>query len=176
MIMSSDKIINLAPIELEDIEVIRMWRNNPNIQKYLREYRLFSKSQKKEWYSNMIKDNRFEMFLIKDNKTSEPVGVCGLTYIDWVNRHADVHLYVGKDETWIDDKYCPKALKMILDYAFGTLNLNKVWAEIYEIDNKKIEFFKNNGFVVDACLREHYYYKGKFYNSYILSLLRNSNE
>ena len=124
----------------------------------------------------MIRDKRFEMFLIRDNKTSEPVGVCGLTYIDWVNRHADVHIYIGKEGLWIDDKYCPTALGLTLNYAFGTLNLNKVWAEIYEIDDKKINFFKNNGFEVDAVLREHYYYKGRYYNSYILSLLRSEYE
>ena len=135
MILTTDKSISLSPIELDDIEIIRKWRNNPNIQKYLREYRLFSKVQKKEWYLSMIQDNRFEMFLIKDNITSEPVGVCGLTYIDWVNRHADIHIYTGKDELWIDDLYCPAAMNLVLKYAFETLNLNKVWAEIYEVDN-----------------------------------------
>ena len=176
MILTTDKSISLSPIELDDIEIIRKWRNNPNIQKYLREYRLFSKVQKKEWYLSMIQDNRFEMFLIKDNITSEPVGVCGLTYIDWVNRHADIHIYTGKDELWIDDLYCPAAMNLVLKYAFETLNLNKVWAEIYEVDDKKIDFFKQSGFTVDASLREHYYYKGRYYNSYILSLLRSEYE
>tara|TARA_A100001391_G_C4963794_1_gene250721 strand:+ start:166 stop:696 length:531 start_codon:yes stop_codon:yes gene_type:complete len=176
MLTNTDKSISLVPIELEDIETIRKWRNNQNIQKYLREYRLFSKYQKKEWYSSMIKDNKFEMFLIKDNNRKESVGVCGVTYIDWVNRHADIHLYIGTEEVWIDNFYCPTALKLTLEYAFNTLNLNKVWAEIYEIDSKKLNFFKNKGFKVDACLRQHYYYKGKYYDSHILSLLRGEYE
>jgi len=172
MIVSNDKCISLSPIESSDIETIRKWRNNQEIQKYLREYRLFAKSQKEQWYSSMIHDNRFEMFLIKDNNTLEVVGVCGLTYIDWINRHADVHIYVGKDAVWIDEKYCPSALDTIIDYAFNTLNLNKVWAEVYEIDCKKIDFFTKKGFKIDASLRQHYYYKGKYYDSHILSLLR----
>ena len=133
MIVSNDKCISLSPIESSDIETIRKWRNNQEIQKYLREYRLFAKSQKEQWYSSMIHDNRFEMFLIKDNNTSEVVGVCGLTYIDWINRHADVHIYVGKDAVWIE------------------------------------------GFKIDASLRQHYYYKGRYYDSHILSLLRSEH-
>ena len=45
-------------------------------------------------------------------------------------------------------------------------------AEIYEIDSKKLNFFKSKGFRIDATLREHYFYKGKYFNSYILSLLK----
>ena len=63
-------------------------------------------------------------------------------------------------------------MQLILNYGFKTLNLNKLWAEIYEIDNKKLKFFKSLGFEIDATLREHYYYNGKYYNSHILSLLK----
>ena len=172
----NNKVINLSPIERGDIEIIKGWRNSQKIQKYFREYRLFSIEQKERWYTSMVHDNRFEMFSIKDNASQEMVGVCGLTYIDWVNRHADVHIYVGKGDEWIDNEYCPEALKTILEYGFGILNLNKVWAEVYEIDNKKIKFFTDFGFSVDASLRQHYYYKGKYYDSHILSLLRGEYE
>ena len=176
MIISDSKKISLHPIEIEDIETIRQWRNDQKIQRFLREYRLFSKKQKETWYSNMLKDNKFEMFTIKNNKTHEIIGACGLTYIDWLNRHADVHVYIGKDNIWVDEEYCPDALKTVVDHGFKTLNLNKLWAEIYEIDIKKINLFKNHGFVVDACLRQHYFHAGKYHNSFILSLLRNECE
>ncbi len=54
--------------------------------------------------------------------------------------------------------------------------MNKVWAEIYEIDEKKLKFFKKHKFEVDAELREHYFYDGKYYSSFILSLLRKDYE
>ena len=60
----------------------------------------------------------------------------------------------------------------MLQRGFNFLNMNKIWAEIYEIDIKKKRFFENAGFKIDACLRKHYYYNGKYYNSYILSLLK----
>ena len=81
-------------------------------------------------------------------------------------------IFTGKDSKWIDDKYSPTAIKLILNYGFKTLNLNKLWAEIYEIDYKKLDFFKSLGFKIDATLREHYFYNGKYYNSHILSLLK----
>ncbi len=165
--------LGIRAIEIEDLTIIQKWRNNQDLRQYFREYREFSFTQLKNWYFNMIDDNRFEMFVIQDLNSNEVIGVTGITYIDWPNRHADVHFYIGKNSEWIDDTYSQTAIKLILDYGFKTLNLNKLWAEIYEIDTKKLNFFKDKGFKVDATFREHYFNNGKYYNSHILSLLRN---
>lgn len=166
--------IKLRAIEINDLELIQKWRNNPELRKFFREYRDFSVLQINNWYENMIHSKDFEMFIICSK--DQPVGVTGLTYIDWTNRHADVHFYIGNNGSWIEDKISPVALELILSYGFNTLNLNKLWAEIYEIDVLKTSFFKKRKFKQDALLREHYYYEGKYYNSQILSLLKKDFE
>ena len=173
--------IALRAIEKEDLPLLQSWRNNDDLRKYFREWREFSMAQKEKWYDNMISDDRFQMFMIqRDDKLSHKdyntLGVAGITYIDWVNRHGDVHFYIGKNGEWIDKKIAPKAFEIILDYGFNTMNLNKLWAEIYEIDSKKLDFFLKRGFTIDASLREHYYHKGKYYTSHILSLLKKEYE
>ena len=176
MILSENKSVGIRSIEKSDLELLQNWRNNENIRKYFREYREFSLVQKEHWYDNMIMDDRFEMFVIVDCKTKDVVGVTGLTYIDWINQHADIHFYIGKNYSWIDEYYAPLAIKIILDYGFNILNLNKIWAEIYEIDKLKLDFFKRIGFLIDASLREHYYYNGQYYTSHILSILKKEYE
>ena len=141
------------------------------MRQYFREYRELSMTQIEDWYHSMLQDNKFEMFIIVNAK-HELIGVAGITYIDWVNRHGDVHLYIGKDDAWIEDEYSRIAAETLLNYGFNTLNLNKLWAEVYEIDEDKLNFFQSLGFKVDASLREHYYYDGMYYTSHILSLLR----
>jgi len=167
------KTLKLRAIELSDLKVLQSWRNNEQLRRYFREYRDFSLGQLEKWYHGMISDDRFEFFIIEhDNK---PIGTTGITYIDWVNRHADVHFYIGKNSEWIDNKHAPEAFNLILEYGFNILNLNKLWAEIYEIDNKKLTFFQERNFCIDANLREHYYYRGKYYTSHILSLLKHEH-
>jgi len=168
--------LGIRAIEIEDLAIIQKYRNDETLRQYFREYREFSLTQIKDWYFNMIKDNRFEMFVVIDLDLDEVVGVTGITYIDWPNKHADVHFYIGKNSEWIDEKYSGTAIKLILDYGFKTLNLNKLWAEIYEIDIKKLSFFEKKGFKIDATLREHYFHNGKYYSSHILSLLRKEYE
>ena len=148
--MVNNQEIHLKAIEIKDLDLIKSWRNNESLRRFFREYREFSMTQIENWYFEMIKSKDFEMFLIYQDK--KPVGVTGLTYIDWVNRHADVHFYIGIDGLWIDEKIAPNAINLILDYGFSYLNLNKLWVEIYDIDSKKITFSKKGTLKKMLCL------------------------
>lgn len=161
--------MNIRPIEKSDLNTIQSWRNNDNVMPFVREYRKLSLEHINKWYESIILDDKFEMFIMEND--DELIGVCGLTYINWQNRHADLHFAIYKNFEWIDDKYAPKFYKIITNYAFNELNLNKIYVEVYENDTKKINFFKDRNFTKDACLRKHYFYKGKYLDSYILSLL-----
>ena len=90
--------ITLRAIEKEDLPVLQTWRNDENLRKYFREWRDFSLTQKEKWYDQMIFDDRFQMFVIESqdkmfSKKATMLGVAGITYVDWVNRHGDVHFY-----------------------------------------------------------------------------------
>ena len=67
-------------------------------------------------------------------------------------------------------KYSPDAFPIILKYGFEILNLNVKWAgEVYEIDQLKLSFLKRYNFCIDANLREHYFFEGTYYTSYLLA-------
>lgn len=170
MISLNSKIINLRPIEISDLRIIKKWRNSRDFQPYFREYREFSQAHIEDWYNSMIFDDKFEFFLVED-ESKNPIGVTGFTYINWINKHADIHI-ANYEHGWVDDFYSPETLSVMLDYGFNYLNFNKIYAEVYEIDKKKLTFFNSNNFKNDAILRQHYFFKGEYINSHILSLLR----
>jgi RimJ/RimL family protein N-acetyltransferase len=170
MICNNSKIISLHPIEPRDLPQIQKWRNQPSIQGFVREYRELSGEHINSWYNSMITNNKFEFFLIKDT-SDNPIGVTGLTYIDWINKNADLHLAIY-EHGWVDKVYAPEVLNIMGNYGFNHLNLHKIYAEVYEIDKLKLELFQNKGFKIDASLRDHYYYKGKYCTSHIVSLLK----
>ena len=49
--------------------------------------------------------------------------------------------------------------------------LNKIWTEIYEFDEKKLNLYDKLGFKKDGFLREQYFHDGKWWGSHMLSLL-----
>ena len=160
----------LRAIERSDLPLIQKWRNGEGVLPFVREYRLLSESHVEKWYDSIISDDKFEFFIIEDEE-EKPIGVSGLTYIDWVNKNADLHLAIYEHE-WIDAVYAPEVLQTLSDYAFNHLNLHRLYAEVYEIDYKKIDFFLKFGFQRDGVLRDHYYHNGSYFDSHIYSIIK----
>ena len=165
--------VYLRAIEIEDLEQLRLWRNNPDFRKYFREYLDISPEMQNNWFKLVANnDKNTIMFAIVDRLTDKLVGCCGLCYINWVHRHADLSVYIGAGDVYIDvNGYADDACLVLLEYGFSQINLNKIWTEIYEFDQRKIDLYDRLNFQVDGRLRENYYFEGKWWQSIILSKL-----
>jgi RimJ/RimL family protein N-acetyltransferase len=167
------KRIFLTSVEKSDLAQLKEWRNNPDFRKNFREYRELNDEMQNNWFDKfVVNDKNTIMFSIMDIANKILLGCCGLCYINWVQRYADLSFYIGKDNLYVDDKYAMDAVEVLLEYGFNELGLNKVWTEIYEFDNLKINLLKKLNFKTDGQLRENYFYDGKWWDSYIFSLLK----
>jgi hypothetical protein len=172
--MIKGKKTGLRALEKEDLQLLKDWRNIPDFRKYFREVRELNMYNQEKWLE--ITNNRSTdfMFGIVDLKTNELIGAGGLLYINWINRAGDFSFYIGRDEAYIDeDGFAHDAAKTLISYGFNSLNLNKIWMELYEFDKQKLRFFREDfGFKTDGTLRENCFEGGHYWNSYIISLLR----
>jgi len=171
--MLKGKLVSLHAVEREDLERFRDWRNNPVFRKHFREYRELNMKQQVDWFEEkVVRDNTTLMFSIRRSEDNKLLGCCGFVYINWVHRHADLSLYIGWKDAYIDGiGYADESCQLLLDYGFNELSLNKVWTEIYEFDEKKKRLYDKIGFNQDGLLRQNYWYDGKWWDSRILSLL-----
>lgn len=166
--------IGLRAVEKEDLICFRDWRNIPSFRKNFREVRELSFIDQEVWFNSLQKTKHINyMFTIVDLKTNQPIGAAGLLYINWIIRSGDFSFYIGDEKKYIgDDGVAEEAAKLLIDYGFKNLNLNKIWMELYEFDNQKINFFTNNfSFKQDGILRDNCFEEGRFWNSVIISLL-----
>lgn len=175
--MICGKHVSLRAIEKEDLPQLMQWRNKPTLRKYFRETNEINSINQEKWFDMVNNKNSIhKMFSIVKSDTNELMGACGLCYIDWVNRSADFSIYLGYDDIYIDDKYAIDAAILMRDYGFNILNLHRLWAEIYSIDESKKKFFNILNFKLDGEFRETYWYDSKWHNSLFYSLLSNDYE
>ncbi len=173
--MHKGKMVGLVSVEREDLKKLMDWRNNTDFRKHFREYRELDMEMQQKWYEKkVLGDPTTMMFSIKRLSDGELIGCCGFVYINWIHRHADLSLYIGWNDAYIDDQgYAEEACELLFDHGFNELNLNKIWTEIYEFDTKKKELYDKFGFHQDGMLRQNYFYDGKWWDSRVLSLLAN---
>ena len=173
--MIKAKLIGLRALENEDLVHLRDWRNLTNFRKHFREVRELSIKDQENWMThlNQTRDKNF-MFGIVRLRDGKLIGACGLLYVNWVIRSADFSFYIGENEEYIDNNgWANEATQLLLEYGFNNLNLNKIWMELYEFDQKKIQFFtKEFKFVQDGILRDNCFEDGRYWNSVLISLLR----
>lgn len=172
--MITSKLTGLRAIEKDDLTLLRDWRNNAAFRRNFREVRELNLINQEIWFNKTSSNPNDFMFMVVDLKTNEPIGAAGLLYTNWIIRSSDFSFYIGRDNLYIDNEgFALDAAKTLIEYGFNNLNLNKIWMELYEFDNSKINFFIDNfHFQQDGILRQNCFEDGKYWNSYVISLLK----
>jgi hypothetical protein len=168
-------VVDLRAVEREDLGQLLEWRNQPALRRCFREYRELSMEEQLRWHESLAGDRSTAMFSIVERSSGRLLGAAGLCYIDWVDRTCDLSIYVGADGLYLDDDYAPDAAAVLLDHAFGTLDLHRVWVEIYAFDEAKASFLEALGFQLEGRHREHHYDGHQRHDSLFYGLLRHEH-
>ncbi len=164
----------LRAIAPDDLETLRRWRNRPEYRQYFREYRDISPAMQHAWYERtVLNDPHTHMFAITQRQNGRLLGACGICYIEPWHQSGDFSIYIGADDLYIDGRFAPDAARLLLDYGFGTLNLHRIWAEIYAIDTAKQALLPRLGFRLDGRHRDaHRMEDGRFVDCLFYGLLK----
>ena len=170
------KFVHLRALEEIDLSKLKELRNMSNVRKHTREYKLLSMINQKEWFKSLFLENppKNIMFTVL-NKSKLSVGICGLTYIDWKNRNAEISIILDEAKKNLL-KESREVIKIITDYGFDELGLHRIWAEIFEIAPERIKLFEKMNFKKEGKLRDNLWRNGKWYNSFIYSKLAARSE
>lgn len=162
----------LRPLSEVPAETLRDWRNEPEIYKWCRQYEPLEKWDHKRWVDSM-QAGKPDVRMYSVWSAGSPLGVCGLTSIDWVNSRAEFSLYIIPEKQ--KNGFGRMALKTLCHHAFNALNLNSVWGESF-FGNNAVNMFQSIGFKLDGARRAHYYRDGGWLDAYLFSLLKKEFE
>lgn len=126
--MFVENTVELRPIEESDLSILQRWRNSDIVMPYCRQYRPLTKQNMRDWF--IAGDNK-ELFILKYD--SSRIGVGGFIRIDWRNRKTEMSFYVGED-TYRTEEIISQAILCLVDYAFKTLNLHKIYFPCYSFN------------------------------------------
>lgn len=122
-------------------------------------------------YETIVHSDKDVVFALIDKKTNEHIGNAGLYTINWLYRSAEYRILIGEKSYW-SKGYGAEAAKLIIDYGFDKLNLNKVWLGVNAENKGAVKSYKNVGFKDEGTLREEIYRNGKYYDALRMSILR----
>lgn len=165
--------VTLRAIERSDLALLRDWRNELLVTGTVRQWHPLSMADQEAWFEAI--QRREEHIMLAVTVTGEaprPIGVVGLTYIDWIRRRAEISVYIGP-ESLRGEGYGRDALGALCDYGFGTVGMHRIYAEIFASNAPSIRLFESLGFVREGAMREHHFFAGKWIDSVMVGLLAN---
>jgi RimJ/RimL family protein N-acetyltransferase len=184
MISGPKNKVVLTGLQLQNLDQFRRWRNDPLLRRYFREFRELTDDMQHDWYEKRVKGNQnqfdFEIHAWNSlcfNTNPESwmlLGHTSLNYVNWTNRTAEFGIYIGEKQ-YRNGGYGSDALRALLSYGFDTLNLNRIWCEVFS-NNDAIQVYRHLGFKDEGTLRHHHYDEGKYWDSYMLGMLKSEWE
>ncbi|PNZ24947.1 Spermidine N1-acetyltransferase [Staphylococcus petrasii] len=159
--------INLRALKKSDSNLILNWMKNDKLRYLIGTVYPITELEHENWFQNRMleKDNR--MFVIElENETS--IGIIGFKNLDWVNRNAELFIYIGEEAYW-GKGYGTQALELMTKFAFNSLNLHMLYLEVFSYNKNATKTYERLGFKQDGVLRQSKFQDGKYYDKIIMS-------
>jgi len=152
---------------------LNKWRNDPELISYLgAPFRYINKETDDAWFQSYQRSRSSQVrCAIVTERSRRAVGFVNLTDIDPVSRSCEFHILIG-DSSRRNKGIGTEATRLMLEHAFGNLNMHRVWLKVLQQNKRAIKVYENLGFKKEGLLREAAYKQGKYHSFLLMSILQ----
>ena len=153
----------IRPLFLEEIESLRVWRNNPENTKYLKQIPYITPEMQQNWYENDLLDQDCMTFaIIETSKLNRIVG--SLAIYDFKPDQVEVGKILVGDPEAHGISVGTNAFMAAIKVAFDVLEKEKVVLHVFSDNIPAVKSYKKAGFVIE----DEHVTDGK--NEYLMSI------
>lgn len=163
------KDVKLRPIQKDDLEMVRNWRNSLEVSQYMYTDDLITREQQELWFEGLRDDDSRIVWIVEyDGKA---LGVASLSNISKTFSSCYWAFYLGETSVR-GGGIGAKVEYNVMSYVFDILKLNKLRCEVFTFNEKVIKMHEKFGFRREAYYREHCYKNKEFKDVVGLAILR----
>ncbi len=172
MYIFKDQRVRLRAYDPNDLERFTRWWNDPEVGYTQLSIRRYSTEGAARRLERVVNEGYFFCIEALD-QGDQPrhIGTCSLREPDWRNASTEFSITIGEKDCW-DRGYGTAATRLLLEYAFGELNLHRVQLFVLGFNARAIRSYEKVGFKLEATLDDDVYRDGRFTHSYLMGILR----
>jgi len=157
----ASKRLYFRPLEESDIDIgWHDWINDFRISRQLDGVFPVNRKDLADYWSS-IRDSNAIMFAVCDIENDSYFGNVRLGEIDWQNRKCSYGRMIG-DENYRGKGYGTEALILLLQYAFLTLGLNRVYTGVASTNLISISSNEKAGMLIEGTEKQAIWKDGEF--------------
>lgn len=166
--------VRLRAIEREDLPLFARWLNDPEVRENLLLYLPLSIPQEEKWFEENLKKHVDEQPLgieIYIKQKWQLIGNTSFFDIDRREQSAEVGIFIGEKQHW-GKGYGGEAMRLMANHGFKDLNLNRIYLQVFETNQRGIRSYEKAGFKHEGRLREARFQNGRFIDTLMMSILK----
>lgn len=171
--MLTGQKVRLRGITEEDLPKATEYMNDPEVILNLNTsipYPL-TLDREKKWYETQIDSKDTYNFAIETLDEGLYIGGCGINRLDLKNGVAVIGIFIGHKD-YRGKGYGTDAMKVLLDFIFNQINVNKVQLYVFAFNERAIKSYKKCGFIEEGRLRQTIFRNGKYHDEIVMGILR----
>ncbi|WPL17713.1 Spermidine N(1)-acetyltransferase [Thiorhodovibrio winogradskyi] len=168
--MLSDDLVYLRKLELTDLERTWVWINDPEVYLKIGSQVPISRTAQQKWFERLDQSSDKIVLAICLKEGDVHVGNVSLDSIEPRHRTARLSIFLGESQQR-GHSVGTRAIKLLSDYAFNFLNLNRIWCKATAGDDRVSQFYEKLGFKIEGTMRQHEFIDGRYVDKVILGLL-----
>jgi ribosomal-protein-alanine N-acetyltransferase len=165
----------LSRITSTDAEDLFKLRSDPQIMKYIDRpiaVQIEDAQALIDKFSDALASNEGISWGIRLKEDPRLIGTIGFWRIDKVNYRAEIGYLL--DSKLQGQGYMKEAIQRVVEFGFNDMNLHSIEANVNTANDRSKGILERCGFNLEAHFKENYFYEGKFLDSLIFSLVKNS--
>lgn len=118
--------IRLQPLEFEDLEKVRAWRNAEHVRANFEYQKIISPAEQADWFRQLDPACNFYWVIWT---AQESIGIVHAKDIDWKARTAEAGIFIG-EESFLNGPEPISAIFILMDFLFGEMKMEYLEAKI----------------------------------------------
>jgi RimJ/RimL family protein N-acetyltransferase len=169
--MYAGEKVTLAPFTEEYSEIYRAWVNQSETARMVTRCLPVTAIEHRRWYESCMNRSDAVFFSVVANDTDRYMGNVWLWGIHPQHRTAELRILIG-DSTAQGKGYGTEACRLLLDFSFRQLNLNKVYVYVLGSNGPARRTFEKAGFRPEGTLPQEFFLDGAYQDALRMSVLR----
>lgn len=165
------KKVDLKPYEAADADIVFQGHNDAAVREAMFFYFPMTREEAEKRIPEMAEKEKAISFMIVEKENGKTVGQTALVRPDWVSRAATFYILLLDKAFW-GRGLGREATELLVRYAFNELNLNRVQLHVNTENTRARKVYEDLGFVVEGTLRQAMYKQGRYYDFFVMSILR----
>lgn len=161
--------ITFRAITKLDLAKLMEWRVSEEVTKYLYTDPVLDMEMQEEWFEKISNSEQQQCWIVTFNDLD--FAFAQLHDINFRHFWCFYGYYIG-DKSLKDNGLSKHISCNVYDYAFFTLGMNKVCAEIFDANEKVVMMAKKRGYLVEGVFKQHVFKNGQFYDVVRMSFMK----